>query len=161
MAHVAQSIVGSGGLGETELGVGCERYCKIDFNQRDIEVKERIFAYEAGSFYTYDVYEWTNFPLSKSHNTFGVAIGDHGETVPLQLRGLPAEARVHDRDDAADDASYGSKWCVGVQALAGGAAKGTWIPRSFASLHGDDEYRGSIVPLHEKEGMQGVLAPLG
>ena len=74
------SIVESDWIGTPELGVGAARYCDLQFQGRDIHVKERIFAFEEGSWFTYDVYDWENFPLKRMHNTFGVRVDDEGRT---------------------------------------------------------------------------------
>lgn len=66
---------------DMEFGIGSERFCQID---RKVSVKERIIRYEDGEKYSYDVYEWENFPLKKMINTFGVSTDDKGNTVIYQ-----------------------------------------------------------------------------
>lgn len=48
-----------------EAGPGCERVCHIVDMGLHITLKERIVDYVEGDSYTYEVYEWKNFPLSK------------------------------------------------------------------------------------------------
>lgn len=74
------SITGSDWIGEAELGHEAARYCDISLPRRSVHVKERIFAFEDGAYFTYDVYDWTNFPLKQMHNTFGVRVDDQGRT---------------------------------------------------------------------------------
>lgn len=78
-------IYESGGeAGMPETGNGAGRYCKIKFGKRDILVKEKIVEWQEGETekeYTYDVYEWKNYPLKKMYNTWGVKLNDKGETV--------------------------------------------------------------------------------
>lgn len=45
--------------------MGCERVCNIVDMGLRIQLKERIVDYMEGESYTYDVYEWKNFPLAK------------------------------------------------------------------------------------------------
>jgi len=75
------AITASDWIGGTEMGDGAARYCDISFQGRNVHVKERIFDYVEGSEFTYDVYDWTNFPLDRMHNTFGVMVDDAGQTV--------------------------------------------------------------------------------
>lgn len=44
---------------------GCERVCHIVDMGLPITLKERIIEYNEGDSYTYEVYEWKNFPLRK------------------------------------------------------------------------------------------------
>lgn len=44
---------------------GCERVCHIIDMGLHITLKERIIEYNEGDSYTYEVYEWKNFPLRK------------------------------------------------------------------------------------------------
>ena len=62
------------------LGVGCERFC-ASTSARGVEVKERIIAYEEGSFYTYEVYESVGFPSERFFATFGIRVDEQGQTV--------------------------------------------------------------------------------
>ena len=62
----------------------CERECIIPQGKRKIMVRERIIDIKEGEYYTYDVYDWDNFPLRKMHNTFGVKKNDKGQTVIYQ-----------------------------------------------------------------------------
>ncbi len=69
-----------------EAEMDCERICYIPRTKRkEIMVKEKIIAIKEGEYYTYDVYEWENFPIKKMHNTFGVKTNDKGETVIYQI----------------------------------------------------------------------------
>ncbi len=64
----------------------CERICYIPRTKnKKIMVKEKIIDYSEGNYYTYDVYEWENFPLKKMNNTFGVKTNAQGETVIYQV----------------------------------------------------------------------------
>lgn len=76
-----QSIYESDWIGDPELDEDAARYCKINFQGRDLMVKERIFELTDGESFTYDVYDWTNFPLNRMHNTFGVYVDEMGHTV--------------------------------------------------------------------------------
>ena len=44
---------------------GCERVCHIVDMGLQITLKERIIEFNEGDSYTYEVYEWKNFPLHK------------------------------------------------------------------------------------------------
>lgn len=85
VGDIAKNIVKSGTIGQAPtMGDGAERYCEIDFNGKDILVKERIFDIQESSSqkeYTYDVYEWKNYPLKKMHVVFGVKKNSIGQTV--------------------------------------------------------------------------------
>lgn len=64
----------------------CERICYIPRTKtKNIMVKEKIIDYKKGEYYTYNVYEWENFPLKKMYNTFGVKTNNKGETIIYQL----------------------------------------------------------------------------
>jgi hypothetical protein len=75
------SVAESDWIGDAVLEEGAARYCDIHFQGRDLHVKERIFDLEDGAWFTYDVYDWSNFPLTRMHNTFGVTVDDAGRTV--------------------------------------------------------------------------------
>lgn len=72
------------GHSKNEASMGCERQCTIDNGKKDIVVKERIVEIKEGQYYKYDVYEWSNFPLKKLYNTFGVKKNEEGKTVIYQ-----------------------------------------------------------------------------
>lgn len=61
--------------------LGCDRECVIPDGKRRITVREKIIDFVEGEYYTYDVYFWKNFPLNKSHNTFGVKKNQEGKTI--------------------------------------------------------------------------------
>ena len=50
---------------ENQAGHGCERVCHIVDMGLRITLKERIIEYNEGDSYTYEVYEWKNFPVRK------------------------------------------------------------------------------------------------
>lgn len=50
---------------ENQAAPGCERVCHIVDMGLHITLKERIVDYHEGDSYTYEVYEWKNFPLRK------------------------------------------------------------------------------------------------
>ena len=52
--------------------MGAERHCDLPGGRRMIEVSERIIAFNEGESYTYDVFDWKNFPLAKMEIKFGV-----------------------------------------------------------------------------------------
>ncbi len=56
-------------IGEKSSGAGASRCCELPKN---VTVYERILEWNDGQSYTYDVYEWKNFPLKKMLTTFGV-----------------------------------------------------------------------------------------
>lgn len=57
----SQSLSGS----DSQAAPGCERICHIMDMGLHITLKERIVEYNEGDSYTYEVYEWKNFPLRK------------------------------------------------------------------------------------------------
>lgn len=67
-----------------EAGLGCERECVITEGRKPIVIKERIVEFKESQSYTYDVYEWQNFPISKMYVTFGVKTNQMGQTVIYQ-----------------------------------------------------------------------------
>lgn len=69
----------------TKASLGCDRECVIPNGKNKIVVKEKIYDYVEGQYYTYDVYEWTNFPLHTMHNTFGVKTNAEGKTIIYQV----------------------------------------------------------------------------
>lgn len=84
--HIAASIYESDTIGDVqEMGVGCERYCNLEFQGNQVHVKERVFEVEDGHYYTYDVYEFVNFPAKQFHATFGVKTNEAGQTVVFNL----------------------------------------------------------------------------
>lgn len=50
---------------DNQAAPGCERVCHIVDMGLHITLKERIIEYQEGESYTYEVYEWKNFPLHK------------------------------------------------------------------------------------------------
>ena len=82
--NVQPAIVASYGLpDEPEVGPGAVRHCDIDFNGRDVAIKERIIDWiEEPNHreYTYDVYETKGFP-ARVFNTWSVRVGPDGETL--------------------------------------------------------------------------------
>ncbi len=81
--NVQPAIVASYGLpGEPEIGPGAVRHCDIDFNGRDVAIKERIIDWiDEPDYkeYTYDVYESKGFP-ARVFNTWSVRRGSDGKT---------------------------------------------------------------------------------
>lgn len=67
-----------------EAVLGCDRECIIPNGRKNILVREKIVEIIEGQYYTYDVYEWENFPLTKMINTFGVKNNTQGQTVIYQ-----------------------------------------------------------------------------
>ena len=68
--------------GDLEQGLGAARYCKINFNGKTVEIKERITDFKENQNrmeYTYDVYETKGFP-AKVYNTWLVRRGEDGKT---------------------------------------------------------------------------------
>jgi len=76
----SQALNGS----STIAGPGADRECIIPNGRKDIVVHEKITDFREGESYTYDVYSWVNFPLSRMHNTFGVKRDNAGRTVIYQ-----------------------------------------------------------------------------
>lgn len=62
-------VVSSRLIAGPTTGVGADRHCNLPGN---VEVWERITAWEEGKSYSYDVYKWKKFPLKAMHTTFGV-----------------------------------------------------------------------------------------
>lgn len=83
VVQVQPSIVASYGLpGEPEVGLGAVRHCDIDFNGKDVAIKERIIDWIDESDhkeYTYDVYETKGFP-ARVFNTWSARRGSDGKT---------------------------------------------------------------------------------
>jgi len=65
-------------IGSKGQGVGGDRFCQID---KKVSVKEKITTWKEGEYYTYEVYEWENFPLKRMYNSFGVKVNGEGKTV--------------------------------------------------------------------------------
>lgn len=68
--------------GDTTQGLGAARFCNIDFNGKEIKIKERIIEWDDSGDrmeYSYDVYESEGFP-AKVYNTWVVRTGDDGKT---------------------------------------------------------------------------------
>ena len=63
------------GNSQNTASLGCERVCNIVDMGLKIILKERIVDYVEGRSYTYEVYEWKNFPLRRM--TFGFTISSH------------------------------------------------------------------------------------
>ncbi|WP_298535753.1 SRPBCC family protein [uncultured Algibacter sp.] len=76
----SKSIKGS----DNEAELGCYRECIIPNGKKDILVREKITEFSEGQYYTYDVYEWENFPLKKMSITYGVKKNSNGETIIYQ-----------------------------------------------------------------------------
>jgi len=74
------SITDSDFVGPAGLDEGTARFCDIDFNGRQVHVKERITEIEADRWFTYDVYETVNFPIDTMRVSFGVRTDDMGQT---------------------------------------------------------------------------------
>lgn len=55
---------------------GCERVCNIVDMGLRITLKERIVDYEEGRSYTFEVYEWKNFPIRSMR--FGFTVASNG-----------------------------------------------------------------------------------
>lgn len=51
---------------------GADRICVIPNGKKNIIIREKITDINFGNEYTYNVYDWENFPLARMHNTFGV-----------------------------------------------------------------------------------------
>jgi hypothetical protein len=62
-------VVQSSSIGDKVQGIGAERYCELPDK---VEVWERIYEWNEGESYKYDVYKWKKFPLKKMLTTFGV-----------------------------------------------------------------------------------------
>ena len=76
----SKSINGS----NNKAKMDCERECIIPNGKKEIMVREKITEIIEGQYYTYDVYEWKNFPLKKMFITYGVKTNNEGETVIYQ-----------------------------------------------------------------------------
>lgn len=87
VAHFHSQLESSKSLNgsSNKASLGCDRECVIPNGKKKIVVKEKIYDYVEGQYYTYDVYEWTNFPLHTMHNTFGVKTNPEGKTVIYQI----------------------------------------------------------------------------
>lgn len=82
---IADSINSSRCLsGDLTQGLGTERYLNINFQGKNIEVKERIIDFRGSGDnreFTYDVYETKGAPLNiKTYNTWIVRKGMDGKT---------------------------------------------------------------------------------
>ncbi|MFK7972326.1 MAG: hypothetical protein AB8F95_18290 [Bacteroidia bacterium] len=70
--------------GDVTEGLGAERYMNINFQGRELEVKERIIDFKGTGDhreFTYDVYESKGSPLKiKTYNTWIVRKGNDGKT---------------------------------------------------------------------------------
>ena len=64
--------------------LGCERECIIPDGKKKIMVRERIIELVEGQYYTYEVYEWKNFPINTFYVTFGVKTDEDGKTIVYQ-----------------------------------------------------------------------------
>jgi hypothetical protein len=69
----------------THAVIGCDRECIIQDGKKRIMVKEKITNIVDGQYYTYNVYDWNNFPLKAMRNTFGVKKNNNGKTVIYQV----------------------------------------------------------------------------
>ena len=54
------------------LEMGSARQCVIPNGRKDVTLWEKVIDLKEGEKFTYDVYEWKNFPLQRMHFTFGV-----------------------------------------------------------------------------------------
>lgn len=68
----------------TKAALGCDRECIIPDGKKKILVREKIIKYVEGQYYTYNVYEWENFPINTFLVTFGVKTNEKGQTVIYQ-----------------------------------------------------------------------------
>jgi len=81
--------------GEQTEGVGAARYCSLDFEGKEIQIKERIIDMketDKRKEFTYDVYESKGFP-AKVYNTWVVRKDDNGKVYlgnVFIMRGKPA-----------------------------------------------------------------------
>lgn len=78
----SESINGSSNTAE----MGCDRVCYLEDGKRKITVKEKIIDFKNGQYYTYDVYDWENFPLKKMQNTFGVKTTNNKTVIYQTIR---------------------------------------------------------------------------
>lgn len=62
-------LIKSSSVGNQTQGVGADRHCELPGK---VEVWERIYEWNEGQSYKYDVYKWKKFPLKKMLTTFGV-----------------------------------------------------------------------------------------
>ncbi len=76
----SKSINGSANNAE----LGCDRECIIPNGKKDIIVKEKIIDIAEGEYYTYNIYDWENFPIKKMFITYGVKTNSLGETIIYQ-----------------------------------------------------------------------------
>lgn len=86
IATYHDGVVSSESLNDTNniAQLGCDRICHLDNGKRKVMVKEKIIDFSEGNYYTYEVYDWENFPLKTMFNTFGVKTNSDGETVIYQ-----------------------------------------------------------------------------
>lgn len=82
---IAGAVYDAGYIGEPTLEMDCERYCKIDFEGRDVYVEERVVELHEGHYYTYEVTETEGFPIRRMFVTFGVYVNEAGETVVFNI----------------------------------------------------------------------------
>lgn len=76
----SKSINGS----KNNAELNCYRECIIPNGKKEVMVKEKITEIKDGQYYTYDVYDWDNFPLKKMFITYGVKTNSAGKTVIYQ-----------------------------------------------------------------------------
>jgi hypothetical protein len=69
VAQFHPGVLESSAIGDQIHGVGARRVCLLPDK---VTVHECIIDWKDGSHYTYDVYDWKNFPLRKMLATFGV-----------------------------------------------------------------------------------------
>lgn len=69
----SHSVAGS----QNRASPGAERVCHIVDMGLPITLKERITEYNEGQSYSYEVYEWKNFPLRKMQFSFRILNSDH------------------------------------------------------------------------------------
>jgi hypothetical protein len=61
--------------------LACERECVLSDGKKPIVVRERITEIKAGKYFTYQVYDAENFPLTEMFVTFGVRSNEKQQTV--------------------------------------------------------------------------------
>ncbi len=83
--HTGIASSNSEGNSPDKASLGCERACTIYDGKRKIDIKERVTEIKEGRYYRYEVYEWTNFPLKKMFNGFGVKLDSDGNTIMYQV----------------------------------------------------------------------------
>jgi uncharacterized protein (DUF1330 family) len=70
--------------GDKTTGVGASRHCTLEAFGRDMEVSEKIISWidtHLNREFTYEVYDFVNFPMKKMQITWGVKSNDKGQTI--------------------------------------------------------------------------------